>query len=93
MVLDIRTTIEAYVTAEAARSSRDLHPWSEYSFQFRGDASQGTQFVFVNAFCTPPPPEPERDMVIVLDGGSCYFTVKYAPETSQFYDLQINGEA
>jgi len=93
MVIDIKTTIEAYVMAEAARSSRELHPWPEYSFQFGGDASQGTRFVLVNAFCTPPPPEPERNMVYVLDGGSCYFTVKYNPDKSQFYDLRINGEA
>ena len=32
-------------------------------------------------------------LVVVLDGGSCFFVVKYDPESQEFMDLVVNGEA
>jgi hypothetical protein len=34
-----------------------------------------------------------KSLIAVMDGGACFFNVKYDPVKKSFYDLTINGEA
>jgi len=34
-----------------------------------------------------------KSLIAVMDGGACFFNVKYDPAKKSFYDLTINGEA
>jgi len=90
-VSQLRSTLQPYVAAQAAQQHRQLQPWSSYSFQYQGRGSAGGKFIFINAFCSPPDAYSAKRFVRVLDGGTCYFEVKYNPKTKTFYDLGFNG--
>jgi hypothetical protein len=80
--------------ALAARNRGRLPGWREYTFQYQGRKTLlGRQFVYVNAFCNHESRDLAEDWVTVLDGGACYFSAKYDPETKQIYDLEVNGVA
>ena len=92
-VAQLRSTLQPYVLAQATQQHRQLQPWSTYSFQYQGRGSEDGKFIFVNAFCSPPDAYSAKQFVRVLDGGTCYFEVKYNPKTKTFYDLGFNGVA
>lgn len=64
-----------------------------YRRQYVGILVNGQRVIFTNFFCTTDDFDWQREIVFVLDGGSCYFEVKYDVETGEFYDLSIHGEA
>jgi hypothetical protein len=67
-----------------------------YKRQYFGFTYDGKKWVYVNGFCEEHWKNEDywRDrMVVVFDGGACYFRVLYDPATSQFDQLTINGEA
>ena len=73
------------------------HPtWSDYSFQYQGIVWEGKKVVFVNAYCrraSDPGFDATKRMLIVADGGPCYFHVLYEPSTHTFYKFGFNGVA
>lgn len=69
---------------------RDL---SKYRRQYVGILVKGQRVIFANFFCTTDDTDWKHEFVFVLDGGSCYFEVKYDVQTGVFYDLSIHGEA
>ncbi len=69
---------------------RDL---STYRRQYVGILVEGQRVVFANFFCNADDTDWKREIVAVLDGGSCYFEVKYNVHMGTFYDLSIHGEA
>jgi hypothetical protein len=78
----------------AARNRGRLPAWREYTFQYQGRKTLlGRQFIYVNAFCSHESRDLAQDWVTVRDGGSCYFSAKYDPETKRIYDLDVNGIA
>ena len=89
----LRAALQPYVAAHASDQHRALQPWSSYSFQYQGRGSANGKFIFINAFCSPPDPYAAKRFVQVLDGGTCYFELKYNPKSKTFYDLGFNGVA
>jgi hypothetical protein len=80
--------------APAARNRGRLPKWNEYTFQYQGRTTLlGQKFVYVNAFCRQEGHSLDRDWVSVLDGGACFFTAKYDPDSKRVYDLHVNGVA
>jgi hypothetical protein len=67
-----------------------------YKRQYFGYTDGDRKRIFVNAFCEAHWKEDKdiwRDrLAFVLDGGICYFNVRYDPSRSQFEQLWINGE-
>lgn len=56
--------------------------------------ARGEKEVWVNCFCSKPNSEQWREEIVVVDdGGSCYFNVKINLTTQSSYDLAVNGEA
>lgn len=64
-----------------------------YMRQYLGIVEEGEQIIYANFFCNSHEIDWHNDYVFVLDGGDCYFQVKYNPATGEFFDLSVNGEA
>ncbi len=64
----------------------------QYKFQYWGEIENGKRVIFVNAFCANFDDWKTR-RVFVLDGGDCFFNLKYDIDSGTFFDLQVNGEA
>ena len=92
-VAQLRAALQPYVVAQARGQRRKLQPWSSYSFQFQGRGNAGGKFIFISAFCSTPDAYAAKRFLQVLDGGTCYFELKYNPKTKAFYDLGFNGVA
>ena len=93
MVTEIKNKISSYVAthSDTELSIRDIR---EYSFQYQGKKSNNSRYVYINALCVEPKVEDLNSLMYqVLDGGSCYFNLKYDPERRLFFDLIINGNA
>lgn len=90
----IKEKIESFVRAQAKRDGRELREWKSYTFQYQGQKEHTKKFVFINAFCVSDSTHQlSKQLVLVLDGGTCFFNVKYDPKKKQFFELLINGEA
>jgi hypothetical protein len=63
-----------------------------YNRQYLG---YNDHLIYANFFCTAPNDnwQQEVTLVLVLDGGDCFFSVTYDLETRQFSNLRVNGEA
>jgi hypothetical protein len=93
-IAKIKEHIEPFVRTQAKLDSRELREWRNYTFQYQGQEVRGRKFVFVNSFCVNDDRwQLNKQMVLVLDGGTCFFNVKYDPKKNQFFELFINGEA
>lgn len=64
----------------------------EYNRQYIGLIVDDRKIIYANFFCDGLT-DWEQEFVMVLDGGACYFQFKYDPDTEEFLDLQVNGEA
>ena len=89
----LRSAMQPYVVAHASDQHLELRPWSSYSFQYQGRGSANGKFIFIDAFCSAPGTYAAKQFVQVLDGGTCYFELKYNQKTKTFYDLRFNGVA
>lgn len=69
------------------------HPETYYQ-QDVGIVFNEEKVIFVNAFCSVSDIPHWRDhLVVVADGGSCFWHASYIPSTRTFFDLEINGRA
>lgn len=94
MLGDLKAQIESYVKNQAKAQGRELKKWQDYIFQYQSQEQKGRRFIFINALCIHRGRQRlDKEMVIIFDGGSCYFNVKYDPSQKGFFDLFINGEA
>jgi hypothetical protein len=80
------------------------HPWlrpdppiwerePDYMRQYLGIVENGTEIIYANFFCTADDIAWRNEFVFVMDGGDCYFNVKYDPQSGEFFDFSVNGEA
>ena len=53
----------------------------------------GEKEVWVNCLCTQNNENWKKEIIVVKDGGSCYFNLKINLTKSKYYDLIINGGA
>jgi len=67
-----------------------------YKRQYFGTARQGQRVVYANFFCQVPSTRAHdwhTVPVMVMDGGDCYFSIKYDAKRGAFYDFMVNGDA
>ena len=64
-----------------------------YNRQYVGIIEDGRRKVYVLFYCDIPLEELQDDILIVLDGGDCYFQLKYDIEDKMFDELMVNGQA
>jgi hypothetical protein len=63
-----------------------------YKRQYVGVVIAGHRLVYMNLFCVAGKDWTRREMV-VADGGTCFFNVRFSTETKTFSNLQVNGIA
>jgi hypothetical protein len=52
---------------------------------------EGEKIVYANCFCATFNPDWHKFMVIVDDGGKCFFSVKINLTTGKYFDFFVNG--
>ena len=92
-VSDARVKLRPYVVAQAKARGDDLPAWRSYTFQYQGRELEGRKVIYVNAFCSTPPDDVERNMVMTLDGGTCFFQAYYDIEIGEYIRIFFNGVA
>jgi len=94
MLTDLKAQIESYVKGQAKTQGRELKRWQDYTFQYQGREEKGRKFIFINALCIQSDRQRlDKEMIIIFDGGSCFFNLRFDPDRNEFFDLFINGEA
>lgn len=93
MLAQIQSELPSFVKLQATKLKKALPEWSSYTFQYQGQTQDGRRFVFISGFCIEPPDYVEERFLLVLDGGTCFFNVKYDPEKREFFELGFHGEA
>jgi hypothetical protein len=94
MLTDLKAQIESYVKSQAKAQGRELKRWQDYTFQYQAREEKGRKYIFINALCASTDRHTlDKQIIVILDGGSCFFNLKYDPGQKVFFDLIINGEA
>ena len=54
---------------------------------------KGEKEVYLNCFCNSFHPDWKKDLVMVLDGGKCYFNLRINLKSKKNYQFSVNGDA
>lgn len=67
----------------------------EYFRQYvAGINGKGEKIVWINFFCGPPKNENwKNEIILVADGGNCYFNIKVNLTERKYYEYMVNGIA
>lgn len=75
-----------------ARAKEILSKIKTYKRQYVGVVVAGRKYIYFNLFCVALNYW-TREEVVVLDGGTCFFNVRFSIETRTFSNLRVNGVA
>jgi hypothetical protein len=65
-----------------------------YKRQYIGIELAGHKQIYMNFFCDADTSDTWKNgQVEVMDGGSCYFNLRFTPDSKNFSRLEINGRA
>jgi hypothetical protein len=96
-VAKLEAELPAYLqTAENPWLRADPPIWErepEYMRQYLGIVEDGEEIIYANFFCTINDMDWHSEFVFVMDGGDCFFQVKFNPESGEFFELYVNGES
>jgi hypothetical protein len=93
-IVELEGGLESYLQQAASRDHPDL--WQRlpgYKRQYFGLLESGGRVIYANFLCDTLGKDWKRDFVAFLDGGDCYFSVKYDVHTDAFFDLRVQGES
>ena len=69
----------------------------DYTMQFVGAVNEkGEKIIWVNCFCSSEInyfKEWKTNLVMVKDGGNCFFNLKINADKNTYYDVMVNGDA
>jgi hypothetical protein len=68
-----------------------LNNIEKYMRQYRGVILSGQKLIIIRFFCSARTQDLVEAESIVLDGGSCFFNLRYSTRTKAFSHLEING--
>ena len=75
-------------------ASRHIDDPNQYFRQYLAVVANGKRIIFVNALCKVEPGKDWRKhLIIVTDGGKCFWHALYDPATQTFSNLLVNGRA
>jgi hypothetical protein len=55
--------------------------------------TKGDKEVWVNCFCRNAVGNWKEELILVQDGGNCYFQLKVNLNTKKYYEFTVNGNA
>lgn len=91
-IVALEAALPAYLASQSSPLA-DRVADEEYLRQYAGVIQDGKPVILVNAFCDAEGTGWIEAPYIVLDGGTCYFSVRYDVAAGTLFDLRINGEA
>jgi hypothetical protein len=92
---DVRTLeagLVAYLKAAPGAPSDLWEKQATYLRQWAGILRDGRRYIYASFFCAEFAGWQSR-IVVVMDGGDCFFQVMYDVEQQTFTNLMVNGEA
>jgi hypothetical protein len=93
IIMAERELVPFLQNANDPRVSDILRAISTYKRQYSGIVLNERKLIHINLFCETDARNWTRQEVVVLDGGPCYFNLRFSIETKTFSHLQINGRA
>ncbi len=88
----IKGQIGPFVQAQAVAEGVKLGDLGAYTFQYEGYEENGKKLVFVNAFCSKGDPrEVKKELIMVMNGGTCFFNLSYDVENDELVGLAMNN--
>lgn len=55
--------------------------------------TKGEKEVWINCFCGERDQNWKTNLIVIKDGGNCYFNLKVNLTTGKYYDLMVNGDS
>lgn len=99
---DIKTAEEVLKACFIKEASGTANPffgrkYDDYNMQFvGGELEGGDKIIWVNCFCMAESEILKKwktDIILVADGGNCFFNVKINLKNKEYYGLMVNGMA
>lgn len=81
---------------KARNSNRHIDDPNRYFRQYLAIVHDGRKLIFINALCSIERAHSndwQNHLIVVIDGGKCYWHATYDPLTLKFSDLIISGPA
>ncbi len=78
------------------RSPKLWEKLSEYKRQYAGVIVEGKQLIYTSFICNSFAEDNDdwqRDVLIISDGGDCFFNIMFDPAEGNYFDLYVHGEA
>ena len=91
-----RTVLDRLRQVNSAQSRQIADTIGDYKRQYVGYTVGGQQWMLVNAVCRSYWEKNESwksAVVVMLDGGICYFRARFELATSMVYSVEVNGDA
>lgn len=85
-VLEAETRLEPFL--KASKHPEVLQNLKTYKRQYRGIFEGGQKFLVIRFFCDTPLKDLTEQETVILDGGPCFFNVRYSISTQTFSDLK-----
>ena len=93
-IFKLEEGLAEYLSQNSSYFYRQPPVWErldEYQRQYIGLERGGRQIIYGNFFCNNLGMDWRKKLVIVDDGGDCYFQVEYDVEDGAFIKLLVNG--
>jgi hypothetical protein len=93
-VQELESLLPKYLKLHPPIDDKPVGNLSEYGRQYFGVTKKDRKLIYLNAFCNPSRFDQwKKGMILVKDGGSCYFHVYFDPARKEFIHLHYNGQA
>lgn len=96
-VLTLEAKLPAYLKIKIGADHYAYGLWDKlagYKRQYVGYVLDGEQFIYTNYFCDSFNDDAwKTQLLMVMDGGECFFQVQYQLANQSFVSLSINGFA
>ena len=92
MVAEAEAALPVYVAASPRATERIINELATYQRQYLGFTTADGSVLVINAFCDSSY-DPAGNVVVVMDGGDCFWQAVYDLTTHAFTYFSVNGNA
>jgi hypothetical protein len=92
-IAEAESRLPAFLQSQDRATDRLIADIATYERQYFGLESESGRFLMINGFCEAFDINPATTIVMVEDGGDCYWFAVYNLDSGEFETLMVNGEA
>ena len=95
-IMTLEEGLDEYLQENAHIFYSETPPWEKlekYQRQYIGYKENGNHMIYGNYFCGAGKLDWTVEFIEVMDGGECFFQVRYDADSGVFTELRVNGEA